>query len=497
MTFSAEGGPGASVADPDSTASRAHVYRGHIFHVAGAPTVQQAHDHLVSLPAGALVTSTTGTIAWVGEFEALPAEFAALPVSRAGFIVPGFVDTHVHFPQTYTTDAYGGGQLLEWLETCIFPAEAELADAAFAAQVARDFTRARINAGTTSALVFGSAFAHAQDSLFEETRRAGLRVVSGRGIQTVGSPAAQALLTSEADALRLAEEEIARWHAVDTGDPTTALLQVALVPRFSLSVTPETLAGLGALYERVRDDGVYFHSHLNENNRPITGEIDAVKAVYGVDTYLDTYDGLFLPGSTRGGSSLLGRRSILAHAVHCTDAELARLAATGSSIAHCPTSQQFLGSGTMPWLRTIAAGVTVAIGTDVGAGDEWLVSRVLNDAYKTHLSEPGDDGVAIDPAALLFTGTLAGARALDMEARYGNFDLGKDADFLLIDPEEWPPLSRVLEHGIRSPAADSAGQADAPTPAEQTLFALLMGLREPAITGVYVQGRRVQAPAAD
>lgn len=459
--------------------------------------MQRAREHLVSLPDGALVTGPMGTIAWVGEFAELPAEFAELPVTQAGFIVPGFVDTHAHFPQTYTTDAVGGGQLLEWLETCIFPAEAQLADPTFAAQVARDFTRARIQAGTTSALVFGSAFPHAQDSLFEETRRAGLRVVSGRGIQTVGSPATQPLLTSEADALRLAEDEIARWHAVDTGDPATALLQVALVPRFSLSVTPETLAGLGALYERVRADGVYFHSHLNENNRPVTGEIDAVKAVYGVETYLDTYDGLFLPGSTRGGASLLGRRSILAHAVHCTDAELARLAATGSSIAHCPTSQQFLGSGTMPWLRTIAAGVTVAIGTDVGAGDEWLVSRVLNDAYKTHLSEPGEAGVALDPAALLFTGTLAGARALDMEARYGNFDLGKDADFLLIDPAEWQPLARVLEHGIRSPAGiHVAAEADAPGPAEQTLFALLMGLREPAITGVYVQGRLVQAPAA-
>lgn len=496
VTTSEQVGPESAI-DSAAPRGRAHVYRGHVFHIEGAPTVQQARAHLVSHPDGALVTGVSGSIDWVGDYVDLPAAFVPLPVTQAGFIVPGFVDTHIHFPQTYTTDAYGGGQLLEWLETCIFPAETRLRDPEFAARIARDFTRARIAAGTTSALVFGSAFAAAQDALFEETRRAGLRVVSGRGIQTRGSPAAEALLTSEADALRLAEEEIARWHAVDTGDPTTALLQVALVPRFSLSVTPETLAGLGALYERVRESGVYFHSHLNENNRPVTGEIDAVKAVYGVETYLDTYDGLFLPGSTRGGATLLGRRSIFAHAVHCTDAELARLAATGSSIAHCPTSQQFLGSGTMPWLRTIKAGVTVAIGTDVGAGDEWLVSRVLNDAYKTHLSEPEDDGIALDPAALLFTGTLAGARALDMESRYGNFDVGKDGDFLLIDPSRWEPLARVLEHGIRSPASTgSAAAAAAPTLAEQTLFALLMGLREPAITGVYVQGRRVQAPAA-
>ena len=466
----------------------AQVYRGHVFHIAGSPTVSEARRHLVSLPDGALVTGREGQIDWVGDFAALPAEFADLPVTdnRGGFILPGFVDTHLHFPQTYSTDAYGGGQLLEWLDNCVFPAESKLKDPEFGARIARDFTRRRIAAGTTSALVFGSAFPPAQDALFAESERAGLRLVSGRGIQTIGSESSRALLTGETEALDLVTAEIDRWHAVDTGDPATALLQVAVVPRFSLSVTPTTLAGLGELYDDVRGRGVYFHSHLNENNRPGTGEIDAVKAIYRVDTYLDTYDGRFLPGSVRGGSSLLGRRSILAHAVHCEDAELARLAETGTSVAHCPTSQQFLGSGTMPWLRTTGFGVNVAIGSDIGAGDEWLVSRVLNDCFKVHLSEPGDAGLSIDPAALLFTGTLAGARALDMEARFGNFDVGKDADFLLIEPDRWEPLASVLERGIRADDAEMA--------TDQTLFALLLALRQPAITGVFVRGRRVQAP---
>lgn len=469
----------------------AQVYRGHVFHIAGSPTVSEARRHLVSLPGGALVTSSEGQIAWVGDFDLLPREFADLPVTdnRGGFILPGFVDTHLHFPQTYSTDAYGGGQLLEWLDNCVFPAESRLKDPEFGARIAQDFTRRRIAAGTTSALVFGSAFPAAQDALFAESARAGLRLVSGRGIQTIGSESSRALLTGEAEALDLVTAEIDRWHAVDTGDPATALLQVAVVPRFSLSVTPTTLAGLGELYDGVRGRGVYFHSHLNENNRPGTGEIDAVKAIYRVDNYLDTYDGRFLPGSVRGGSSLLGRRSILAHAVHCEDAELARLAETGSSVAHCPTSQQFLGSGTMPWLRTAGFGVNVAIGSDIGAGDEWLVSRVLNDCFKVHLSEPGDAGLSIDPAALLFTGTLAGARALDMEARFGNFDLGKDADFLLIEPDRWEPLASVLERGIRADDEEMA--------TDQTLFALLLALRQPAITGVFVRGRQVMSPAPD
>jgi guanine deaminase len=99
-------------------------YRGHIFHIAGAPTVGTARSHLVSLPDGALVTTNEGQIAWVGSFPDLPAPYSHLPVTdnRGGFILPGFVDTHLHFPQTYSTDAYGGGQLLEWLDNCVFPA---------------------------------------------------------------------------------------------------------------------------------------------------------------------------------------------------------------------------------------------------------------------------------------------------------------------------------------------------------------------------------------
>lgn len=457
---------------------------GHVFHVAGSPTVDAAAAALVEIPDGALVVDDDGTIVYCGPAETRPQRPGETVVEHeSAYLLPGFVDTHIHFPQTYSVDAYGGGQLLEWLNTCIFPAEARLADPSFAREAARDFTARRIATGTTAAMVFGSAFPAAQDALFTETRRAGLRIVSGRGIQTVGPESAAALLTSESDAIALAADEIARWHCADTADPRTAHLQVALVPRFSLSVTTDTLRSLGELYDDVRDRDVYVHSHLNENNRPGDGEIDSVKALFGVDSYLDTYDGRFLPGSAVGGPSLLGRRTIMAHAVHCSDDELHRMANTGTSIAHCPVSQLFLGSGTMPWKRTTAAGVTVAAGSDVGAGDEWLISQVLSDTYKVHISEPGDASVSLHPAELLFTGTLAGARALDMEERFGNFDVGKDADFLVIEPHRWPPLEQALRQGIR---------ADDPALArDQLLFTLLMGLREPAIAQVYVAGSRV------
>jgi guanine deaminase len=463
--------------------SRVHL--GQVFHIAGSPLVTESAAALVSIPDGALVIDDDGHIAYCGERAELPAEFASATVldHRPGFLLPGFVDTHVHFPQTYAGDSYGGGQLLEWLTLCMFPSEAKFADEDFAKAAAVEFCDRRVAAGTTAAMVFGSAFPHAQDALFAETQRRGLRIVSGRGIQTVGGDTAQPLMTSEEDAIRLTRDEIDKWHGADTGNPDTALLHVAIVPRFSLSVTTETLKNLGELYDSVRDRGVYVHSHLNENNRPGTGEVDTTKETYQVNSYLDTYDGKFLPGSGVGGKSLLGRRTILAHCVHCQDAELARMAETGTSISHCPISQLFLGSGTMPWKRTIASGVNISAGTDFGGGDEWLIPRVLGDAFKQHITEPGDDGVSMHPAEMLFIGTLAGARALDMENRFGNFDVGKEADFVVIDPAATPALNGALTNAVRA--------ADPELARDQTLFGLLMGIRETSIAQVYVQGRQV------
>jgi len=233
------------------------VHLGHVFHIAGNPLVTEAAEALVSIPDGALVVDDDGTIVYCGERDALPSEYASETVNdhRGGYLLPGFVDTHIHFPQTYAGDSYGGGQLLEWLNLCIFPSESKFEDPEFASQAAVEFCNRRIAAGTTAAMVFGSAFPHAQDALFERTKDAGLRLVSGRGIQTVGGETAQPLMTSEEDAIRLTREEIEKWHAADTGDVATALLHVAIVPRFRcrsprrrsrISASCTTRSGTGA-----------------------------------------------------------------------------------------------------------------------------------------------------------------------------------------------------------------------------------------------------------
>lgn len=461
------------------------IHRGRIFHIAGAPSVNEVVDHLVYLEDGGLAVDARGVIEWCGDWSAKPDAYAdATVVNYPGcFLLPGFVDTHMHFPQVNCGDSYGGGQLLEWLTQCIFPSEARFADPEFARGAAQEWCNRMITAGTTTGLIFGSQFPVAQDLLFEAARDRGLRIIAGRTIMTVGPDSAAPLLTSERDAIELTRAEIEKWHPLDDAARASALQQVAIVPRFSLSVTTETLAGLGELYDEYRGRGVYFTSHLNENNRPGSGEIDTVKRTYEVGSYLDTYDGHFLPGSKRGGSSLLGRRSVMAHGVHCQDGELARLAESGSSIAHCPTSQLFLGSGTMPWTRTVGAGVTVAIGSDFSAGDEWFIPQVLNAAFKVHISEPGDAGLSLHPAILLFLGTLAGARALDLEERIGNFDIGKEADFVVVDPSRWQQYGNSLKWGSRS--------SDPTTARDAFLFTTIMAMREPTLTHTFVRGRRL------
>ncbi|GAA4396812.1 amidohydrolase family protein [Tsukamurella soli] len=439
-------------------------YRGHLFDVDASGTLRSEPDGVLAIANGRVVFRGR----WA-EFARDPAAVEATVVAgeHPRFLLPGFVDTHVHYPQVFSTDAYasgergdGGsasGQLLDWLERCIFPAETRLADPEHAARAAAAFCARRVAAGTTTALVFGSAFPSAQDALLGESLKVGLRTVSGRGVQTAGPASAAPLLTDIDTAVSLCADEIERWHGAGGG-----LIAAAVVPRFALSLRPRDMTTLAAFYGSVRDRGVYFHTHLSENDAGPDGEVASTCAAYGVDRYLDAYDGF------------LGRRSVFAHAVHCHDDELSRLAAAGSAIAHCPTSQFFLGSGTMPWRRTVASGVEVALGTDVGAGDEWLLSRVAADCYKAHISEPGAASVALDPARLLELCTLAGARALDLDSVTGNFDVGKEADVLIIEPHRWPALDGVLTHAPESP--------------ESQLFSLLLGLREPAIADVLVRG---------
>lgn len=339
--------------------------------------------------------------------------------ARDAFLVPGFVDCHVHYPQIPVIGAMGL-ELLDWLQSRCLPEEARMADAGYAASVAERFVRALARNGTTTALVFGSHFVAAQEALFAAASRAGLRVVSGLVVSD--RRLLPSLHVSAADAVASSRELISRWHG-------RGLLRYAVTPRFSVSCSEEMLSACGEVLREA--PGVLLTTHLNET----PGEIELVGELFPwARDYLETYE--------RFG--LVGPGSVFAHDVHVGDDELRRLASSGAAVAHCPSSNAFLGSGLFPLRRHLAAGVRVGLGTDVGAGTGLSLLKEGLAAYEMQRLA-GDAGLRLSPEHLLWLATRAGALALGMVDEVGDLEVGRSADFVLVRPMPGSTLEAVLE----------------------------------------------------
>jgi guanine deaminase len=339
-----------------------------------------------------------------------------------GLVLPGFVDTHVHYPQVRAIGGLGM-PLLDWLERCALPEEARLADTAYAATVAAEFVSGLARAGTTTALVFGSHFAGAVDALFAESARVGLRVTSGLVISD--RVLREDLLTTTQRAFDEGLELARRWHGVGRN-------RYAVTPRFSLSCTPSMLESAGALLKEV--DDLWFTSHVNENLE----EVEAVRQLFGCD-YSTTYD--------RAG--LLGSRSVLAHNVHPSTPELRMLGATGTAVAHCPTSNAALGSGSFQMGQHLQHGVRFALGSDVGAGTGFsLFKEGLQAYFVQQLMGRERGGHKLAARHLLHLATSAGADALGLADTVGDFEVGKDLDALWLRPEPGTTLDIALRHAL-------------------------------------------------
>ncbi len=335
-----------------------------------------------------------------------------------GVVLPGFVDTHVHFPQVRVIGGLGM-PLLDWLDQCALPEEARLADTSYAAGVATDFVRGLVGAGTTTALVFGSHFAGAVDAVFTEAARVGLRITSGLVVSD--RLLRDDLLTSPERALEESVALAARWHG-------RGRARYAVTPRFSLSCTDDMLAACAEVLAAA--PGAMTTSHVNENVR----EIEGVRDLHGCE-YVASYD--------RHG--LVGAGTVLAHDVHPTDADLEVLGARGAAVAHCPTSNAALGSGLFPLARHRAHGVRVALGSDVGAGTGFSLLKEGLQAYFVQ-QLLGEHGVALAPAHLLHLATAAGADALGLAGQVGDFSVGRRFDAQWVQPAGGTPLDVGLAH---------------------------------------------------
>lgn len=339
---------------------------------------------------------------------------------RGGLVLPGLIDTHVHFPQVRMIGALGM-PLLDWLERSALPEEARLCDEAYAREVARECIGGMVAAGTTTALVFGAHFSSAVDVLFAEADRVGLRITSGLVVSDrILRPD---LLTSPESAYDEGLLLAKHWHGVDRS-------RYAVIPRFSLSCSEAMLDSCAALLGDV--DGALFTSHINEN----LAEVAAVSDLFdGCDDYLSTYQ----------QHGLVGPRSVYAHNVHATSGELEILGAEGASVAHCPTSNAALGSGLFPLREHIDHGVRVALGSDVGAGTGFSLFKEGLQAYFMQ-QLLGSRGLHLTSAHLLHLATAAGASALGLADQVGDFGVGKQFDALWLRPPDASTLQVGLQH---------------------------------------------------
>ncbi len=366
-----------------------------------------------------------GRIAASGDYEAVRAKCPEAPTTdwRAGFLLPGFVDTHVHFPQLRIIGGLGRS-LLDWLEQVALPEEARMTDVTYATETAGAFIRALASHGTTTALVFGAHFGPATAALFDAAAAAGLRLISGLVVSD--RRLRPELHQTPAEAYRDSTALIRRFHG-------RGRLLYAVTPRFALSTSEAMLEICQTLLGE--HEGLRIQTHINESTREVA---DVARAFPWAPDYLAIYERY----------SLTGSRAVMAHDVRPSDSELERLAATRTSIAHCPSSNAALGSGIFPLRRHVDAGVACSLGTDVGGGTGFGMLKEGLQAYLMQRVAP--DGVVLDPARLCYLATLAGAEAVGLGDEIGDFRAGKAADLVYLRPPADSPLAAVLER-VESP----------------------------------------------
>lgn len=388
---------------------------------------------------------------WANLKDQLPAH-AKITHYHEQLIIPGMIDTHIHYPQTEMVGAYGE-QLLSWLNTYTFPTELQFKDAAYAKEIAEFFLDELLKNGTTTALVFCTVHPESVDALFEAAQVRQMRVVAGKVLMDRHAP--DGLCDTAERAYNESKALIEKWHGKGRA-------LYAITPRFAPTSTPEQLARAGQLKQEFPD--VYVHTHLSENK----DEIAWVKDLFPEQTgYLDVYQHY----------GLTGKRSVFAHCVHLEEHEWDCMHQTDSAIAFCPTSNLFLGSGLFPLKKTWDKQVKVGLGTDIGAGTSFSLLQTVNEAYKVQQLQ-GDKLSAYES---FYHATLGGAKALDLDDKLGNFALGKEADFVVLD------LKATALQALRQSRAKSL---------EDALFALFTMGDDRNVESTYVYGQKVYQKAA-
>lgn len=426
-----------------------HAIRGHVVTVIGDPFVEGDETVLVDIADGCVVIRD-GIITAVGPYEQVKGDVpdgAHVDRYRDQIITSGFIDAHVHYVQTGIIGAFGA-QLIDWLNEYTFVAEQRFSDKGYAAAVAKVFFDELLRNGTTTALTFCAVYPESVDAFFEESLRRGTRMAAGKVLMDRNAPAA--LLDTPQSAYDDSKALIDRWHGRGRN-------LYAVTPRFAPTSTQAELDVAATL--RRETPGALMHTHVSEN----LGEIAWVRSLFPKNGgYLDVYD----------KSGLLGPGAVLAHGVHLTAQERIRVVETRSAVAHCPTSNLFLGSGLfhVHQAKNVKHNMTVGLGTDIGAGTSFSLLSTMNEAYKVaQLTQ-----YPLDAIKMFYLATLGGAQALGVEDKIGSLEVGKEGDVVVLDPNATDLLA------FRSARVTSL---------EEQLFVLATMGDDRTVAATYVGGR--------
>ena len=360
-----------------------------------------------------VVDNKSGKIIDVGNFSDLRSSWDIsdnLIHFRDRLIMPGFVDTHVHYPQ-YKVIASYGTSLLEWLNKYTFVEEQRFSDEAYADEIANLFLDELIKNGTTSVMTFCTSFKQSVDAFFNAAENRNLRMVAGKVMMDRHTP--DELCDNPDNSYSDSKELIEKWH-------NKGRLRYAVTPRFAPTSSSSQLNQAARLLNEYPSDdqtkGVLLQTHLNENDEEIAWVNDLFP---DSNSYFGVYE----------DHGITGNRSVFGHCIHNTEEEYQRMAKTGSKVSLCPTSNLFLGSGLFELEKLESYGIDVSLASDVGGGDSFSMFKVMNEAYK--ICRLNDFN--LDPIKAFYLTTLGAAKVLDMNDSIGNFEVNKEADFIVID----------------------------------------------------------------
>ena len=357
-----------------------------------------------------------GKIVGMGDFNSIDTADAELVDHRPHLVMPGFIDTHLHFPQTQVIASWAA-ELLDWLNDYTFPEETRYSDPELCARMARAFLNVLTAHGTTTAVAYASVHATSAEALFSEAHARDMRLITGKVMMDRHAPAA--LCDTPQSSYDDSKALIARWHG-------TGRLSYAITPRFAITSTPAQMEAAQALAQEHPD--CYIQTHLSENHAEI--ELSCQLYPEAAD-YTDIY--------ARYG--LLRENSLLGHAIHLSDREIAALAEAGAKPVFCPTSNLYLGSGLFDDAKLRAAGLTNAIASDIGGGTSYSMLQTLSEGYKVLQLQRQ----RLHPFRAFHWITRGNAVALGLQEHIGTLDVGSEADLVVLDARATPAMALRME----------------------------------------------------